>query len=745
MYGYTPKIAGEVFFGFKPEHTKGMTADQLYHRGVQFIRRMIAPLKLGEAVEFAILRPWVCAAVPKKARAVLDARSVSTAIELIDALQDHLLMDGDRTEGQAAIFRKQTHGSEGGGERKGSGANCFKCGKPGHKAFECWQGKGSSGGSGSFKPAVNPSSTPSKIICYTCGEEGHKSPQCTKVKKEKVTPKDGQPKPVRQLWHNRSSDTVLKGKVNGVEASVLLDSGASISVVPEVMVGPEHRTGEQVSVKSFQSKVPLTLPTAEVSFEIGSLSWVELVALAPVEEGCESKVLYGLNLKSERGLDLVLMANRLEQAEVLRVTTRSEAKETSQREEEEASIVAEEQPRVKPVSVEMMSSGESSGEGKPVADRPAGGPEPVASEQAIGNEKRRKDEILVEVEEVCDAETLADEQCAYVESDGEEKFDLRVQDRGQVELAIPPVMSGNASRAELVGETKVDSSLSAWRKLADSKEQGFSWQDGLLYQATTTYALDTAHLIVLPVKFRARVLELAHEKLGHLGARKVKALIKQRFVWPGVGQDVIDHCRSCVVCQRCSKAPARKVPLIEREILTEPFEVLAFDIVGLMPKGKGGCRFILTAICMASKWPEAVPLRSITARAVAQGMLEVFSRTGIPLQLLTDQGSQFVGSLVTHLCKALHIDKIKTTLYHPECNGVVERMHGTLGAMLTKASALGLDWVGQLPFAMFALRSAPNRDTQFSPFQLVYGHQVRTPLDILHQGWAEVSFKELDS
>ena len=91
------------------------------------------------------------------------------------------------------------------------------------------------------------------------------------------------------------------------------------------------------------------------------------------------------------------------------------------------------------------------------------------------------------------------------------------------------------------------------------------------------------------------------------------------------------------------------------------------------------------------------------------------------------------------------VDKIKTTPYHPECNGVVERMHGTLGAMLTKASSLGLDWVGQLPFAMFALRSAPNRDTMFSPFQLVYGHQVRTPLDILHQGWAELSFKELDT
>ena len=148
---------------------------------------------------------------------------------------------------------------------------------------------------------------------------------------------------------------------------------------------------------------------------------------------------------------------------------------------------------------------------------------------------------------------------------------------------------------------------------------------------------------------------------------------------------------------------------------------------------------------MSSRWPEAIPLKSITARAVAEGMMQVFARTGIPLQLLTDQGSQFVGSLVAHMCKDLQIDKIKTAPYHPECNGVVERMHGTLGAMLTKAAALGLDWVGQVPFALFALRSSPNRDTQFSPFQLVYGHSVRTPLDILHQGWAEIDFKDLDT
>lgn len=164
-------------------------------------------------------------------------------------------------------------------------------------------------------------------------------------------------------------------------------------------------------------------------------------------------------------------------------------------------------------------------------------------------------------------------------------------------------------------------------------------------------------------------MKLAHERLGHLGARKVNALIKQWFTWPGMGQDVIEHCRSCLVCQRCSKAPARKVPMIEREVLSEHFEALVFDIVGPMPKGKGGYRFLLTSICMASKWPEALPLRSITAKATAQGIMEIFPRTGIPLRLLTDQGAQFVGSLVSKLCKDLNIDKITTTPYHPEGNG----------------------------------------------------------------------------
>ena len=240
----------------------------------------------------------------------------------------------------------------------------------------------------------------------------------------------------------------------------------------------------------------------------------------------------------------------------------------------------------------------------------------------------------------------------------------------------------------------------------------------------TTHTLEQVLVLVLPKPFREKVLVLAHDRMQHMGARRVTILIKQRFTWPGMGQDIIQFCRSCPICQKCSKPKARKALMVERPVLSEPFEVLAVDIVGPMPKGRGGYRYLLTAICMATRWPEAIPLKSITAKAVAVGLFEIFSRTGIPLQILSDQDSQFVGAVMKNLCASLHIE---TTPYHPEGNGVVERMHSTLGAMLTKAAREGQDWVGQVPFALFALRAAPNRDTQFSPFELVFGRKVRTP------------------
>ena len=73
------------------------------------------------------------------------------------------------------------------------------------------------------------------------------------------------------------------------------------------------------------------------------------------------------------------------------------------------------------------------------------------------------------------------------------------------------------------------------------------------------------------------------------------------------------------------------------------------------------------------------------------------------------------------LCQLTGVDQHRTSPYHPQCNGIIERMHGTLEPMLRNAADVDGNWVAQLSYGLFALRSLPHRDTQLSPFRLFYG------------------------
>ena len=309
--GYTPKLAGELFFGFKAESIKGMSANQLYNRGVQLARRMMAPQRLTPEMEFGLMKPWVWSVVPKKARMVLDGRKVNTAGELIEALQDYLVMEGERNEGQAAVFGRQGFGGEGGRERVAP-LTCFSCGRPGHKAADCW----GSNNSNSYQPG-KPADSAAMITCFTCGEPGHKSTVCpNKEKLGKASPnmyrqvkaEPKEVKPLKKIRMRQNPDTMLSMKVNSQIVPVLLDSGSAISVVPERMVADSQRTGEVVAIKGFGADDYIELPMAEVPFEVGGQSWVEPVALSPREEKFEEEgVVFGLKLWSARGRRLVAL------------------------------------------------------------------------------------------------------------------------------------------------------------------------------------------------------------------------------------------------------------------------------------------------------------------------------------------------------------------------------------------------------------------------------------------------------
>ena len=179
-------------------------------------------------------------------------------------------------------------------------------------------------------------------------------------------------------------------------------------------------------------------------------------------------------------------------------------------------------------------------------------------------------------------------------------------------------------------------------------------------------------------------------------------------------------------------APMALVPQI-----TEPFERLIIDIVGpIRPKTKQGYLYMLTTLCPATKFPEAIPLKKADSQSVVDALMQIFARIGFPTEIQSDLGSQFVSELTTLFLEKCGIKMLHSSVAHPQSNSV-ERFHRTLKSVLRAVChEHPQDWERCLPGAMFALRTVPHESTKFTPSELVYGRNIKGPLDLLKEHWA---------
>ena len=143
-----------------------------------------------------------------------------------------------------------------------------------------------------------------------------------------------------------------------------------------------------------------------------------------------------------------------------------------------------------------------------------------------------------------------------------------------------------------------------------------------------------------------------------------------------------------------------------------------------------------------TRYPEAIALKSIEAECITEELVKLFASIGVPREILTDQGSNFTSQLLAELYRLLRIKPIQTSPYHPQTDGLVEWFNQTLKAMLRRtADEEGKSWDHFIPYLLFAYREVPQASTGFPTFELLYGRQVRGPLDILR----EASRKSSDS
>lgn len=223
---------------------------------------------------------------------------------------------------------------------------------------------------------------------------------------------------------------------------------------------------------------------------------------------------------------------------------------------------------------------------------------------------------------------------------------------------------------------------------------------------------------------------------GHFGRVKTLARLDRLFFWPGMSREVRDMCKSCPTCQVTAPRKTARAPLVSLPIIRQPFSRMAMDMVGPLPTTTEGYRYILTVCDYGTRYPEAFPMRTTTSKDVAEALMELFSRMGIPEEILTDRGSNFVSELTMELYNMLGIRSIKTSAYHPISLGMVERFNATLKTGLRRfLEEYGGEWDKALPFILFAYRETPHSTTGFSPFELLLGRTPKGPLDVLDQQW----------
>ncbi len=154
---------------------------------------------------------------------------------------------------------------------------------------------------------------------------------------------------------------------------------------------------------------------------------------------------------------------------------------------------------------------------------------------------------------------------------------------------------------------------------------------------------DTTQLLV-PKSRREMLFQAAHcnPMAGHLGQAATLNRLMARFFWPGIHENVRRWCAACRECQLVNPPASPKAPLRPLPLMQVPFERIGMDLIGPLERSARGHRFALVLVDYATRYPEAVALRNISAKSVAEALFSMISRVGIPNEILTDQGTAFM-------------------------------------------------------------------------------------------------------
>ena len=214
--------------------------------------------------------------------------------------------------------------------------------------------------------------------------------------------------------------------------------------------------------------------------------------------------------------------------------------------------------------------------------------------------------------------------------------------------------------------------------------------DGVVYRRyTPDPVLDPVTVPILPALDGHKPFKECHDapSAGHLSPPKTLAKLRREAYW---AKNVFKYCKECTKCQQGKPPMPQKAPLTNIPI-GPPWQMVAVDIMEV-PLSRHNNRYLLVLQDYFTKWVEVIPLPRQTADLITAEIVKLFTVFGIPDVLHSDQGRNFESSLLRQTLEAFGVSKSRTTAYHPQGDGMVERFNRSLLQMLRAYVELQEDW-----------------------------------------------------
>lgn len=243
--------------------------------------------------------------------------------------------------------------------------------------------------------------------------------------------------------------------------------------------------------------------------------------------------------------------------------------------------------------------------------------------------------------------------------------------------------------------------------------------------------------LAIPTSLRLEVLKHCHDALtggAHQGFDRTYNVVSSQYYWPRMYTHIHEYVSSCLACQRAKQPPVNQRAPLHPLPPVNTFERWHMDILGPLTPTKEKYQYILLCVDSFSRFVEAFPLKTQEAAEIADILYrEIICRYGAPKSLVSDRGRNFMSNIVSELCRRMDIKRYHTSAYHPQSNSTCERFNRTLASSIrTYIDATQQNWADLLPGILMAYRKTSCiKSTKESPFQLVFGSEMRAPLDVM--------------